>query len=34
MRPAGFETEILASEWPLTHALERAATGSSVKNAI
>jgi hypothetical protein len=34
MSPTGFETEILASEPPLTHALNRAATGSSVKNTI
>ena len=25
--PAGFEPAILASEWPQTHALDRAATG-------
>ena len=27
MPPVGFEPAILASEWPQTHALDRAATG-------
>ena len=27
MPPAGFESKIPASEWPQTHALDRAATG-------
>jgi len=28
MPPAGFEPTISASEWPLTYALDRAATGT------
>ena len=31
MPPVGFETTILAGERPQTYALERAATGTSIK---
>jgi len=32
--PAGFEPAIPASEWPQTHALERADTGIGEKNIV
>jgi hypothetical protein len=32
--PAGFEPAIPASEWPQTHALDRAATGTGIGKAL
>jgi len=33
MPPAGFRPVIPASEWPQTHVLDRAATGSSLEHS-